>query len=102
MTLHDRITDQTNLATPYQHPYGTAATVMDMPLSTVDYRGNTVLYGTAHPLVTADGAVIPAAARVIYPSIASGPTGMVSPAANSGGAHPVITTDGAVIPAGKG
>lgn len=46
---------------PTSHPYGTAATPMTMPLAHVDYGSDeTALYGTLHPLVTADGAVIPA------------------------------------------
>ena len=43
------------------HPYGTAATPMVMPLAAVTYAGDDqALYGTLHPLITADGAVIPA------------------------------------------
>lgn len=46
---------------PALHPYGTAATPMVMPLMTVDYgTDQQAIYGTAHPLVTADGAVIAA------------------------------------------
>lgn len=99
--LHDRITSQGYLSTPEYHPYGTRATAMVMPTSVIHYAGDTVLYGTAEPLVTADGAVIPAAGRVIYPSMVGAPPGMYGPAANMQGAVPVITTDGAVIPAGK-
>lgn len=41
------------------HPHGTAATPMIMPLATVDYGGDMqAIYGTAHPIITADGAVI--------------------------------------------
>lgn len=40
------------------HPHGTAATPMVMPLATVDYVGEQAIYGTAAPLITADGAVI--------------------------------------------
>lgn len=43
-----------------QHPYGTAETPMVMPLATVDYVTDQAVYGTAHPLVTTDGAVIAA------------------------------------------
>ena len=43
-----------------QHPYGTSATPMVMPLAVVSYGGEQAVYGTAHPLVTADGAVIAA------------------------------------------
>ena len=46
------------------HPAGTAATPMIMPMSEIRYEGNTAFYGTLHPLVTADGAVIPA--RPVY------------------------------------
>lgn len=74
MSLHDRITDQTYLDTPSYHPAGTPATPMTMPLGTVDYADETVLYGTAHPLVTADGAVVPARADVRYPTVV--PAGM--------------------------
>jgi hypothetical protein len=42
------------------HPWGTAATPMVMPLALVTYDGEQALYGTMTPLVTADGAVIPA------------------------------------------
>jgi hypothetical protein len=43
------------------HPYGTGATPMTMPLMTVDYSPDLqAVYGTAHPLVAADGAVIAA------------------------------------------
>jgi hypothetical protein len=61
--LRDRIvgrgaTDNDDAAA---HPYGTAATPMTMPLAHVQYGADEVaLYGTLHPLVTADGAVIPA------------------------------------------
>lgn len=99
--LHDRIAREDYLATPDHHPHGTAATAMTMPMSVIHYAGDTVLYGTAEPLVTADGAVVPAAARVIYPASLPAPTGMISPAASSAGATPVTTTDGAVIPAGR-
>ena len=42
------------------HPHGTSATPMVMPLAIVDYAGEQAVYGTAHPLITADGAVIAA------------------------------------------
>jgi hypothetical protein len=43
------------------HPYGTSATPMTMPLAHVTYGDDEMaLYGTLHPLITADGAVIPA------------------------------------------
>ena len=43
------------------HPVGTEATPMVMPMAHVQYGDDEVaLYGTLHPLVTADGAVIPA------------------------------------------
>lgn len=43
------------------HPYGTGATPMTMPLAHIEYGSDEVaLYGTLHPLITADGAVIPA------------------------------------------
>jgi hypothetical protein len=49
-------------------PVGTAETLMEAPTQLVTYAGDTVLYGTAEPLVTADGAVIPGAADVTYPA----------------------------------
>jgi len=45
---------------PQYHPHGTAATPQYMPLMTVDYANEQAVYGTVHPLVTADGAVIAA------------------------------------------
>lgn len=56
------------------HPYGMAATPMTMPLATVTYgTDNQAVYGTAHPLVSADGAVIAGvshrAAAAPYPGI---------------------------------
>lgn len=46
---------------PELHPYGTAATPMMMPLAVVSYSPDwQAVYGTAQPLVTADGAVIAA------------------------------------------
>lgn len=42
------------------HPAATSATPMVMPMAEIVYSGDTALYGTLHPLVTADGAVIPA------------------------------------------
>ncbi len=42
------------------HPAGTPDTPMVMPMSEITYSGDTALYGTLHPLVTADGATIPA------------------------------------------
>jgi len=49
---------------PGPHPYGSTATPMMMPMALVTYGSDEVaLYGTLHPLVTADGAVIPAVSR---------------------------------------
>jgi hypothetical protein len=67
--LHTRITREDYLGTPDYHPWGTAGTTMVMPMSMVTYAADTVLYGTVHPLVTADGAVVPASADVTYPDI---------------------------------
>lgn len=47
-------------AGPAYHPHGTAATPMFMPLMSIDYGNEQAVYGTVHPLVTADGAVIAA------------------------------------------
>jgi hypothetical protein len=66
--LHDRITSQGYLAQPGYHPYGTADTPLVLPAAAVTYDGDTVLYGTLHPLVTADGATVPAMADVTYPA----------------------------------
>jgi hypothetical protein len=41
------------------HPFGTGATPMEMPLAAVHYDGYQALYQTLHPLITADGAVVP-------------------------------------------
>lgn len=61
--LHNRIMQHGGGTAPgpQLHPYGTAATPMAMPAMTVDYCPDwQVLYGTAQPLITADGAVIAA------------------------------------------
>ena len=42
------------------HPVGTSATPMVMPVSEITYAGDTALYGSLHPVVTPDGATIPA------------------------------------------
>lgn len=56
------------------HPYGTPATPMTVPAMTVVYGlDEQAVYGTAHPLVTADGAVIaapsPRAAAQPHPGV---------------------------------
>ncbi len=56
--LRDRIMGQGQAAS--LHPHGTGATPMVMPMSEHQYAGEQALYGMVHPLVTADGAVIPA------------------------------------------
>lgn len=66
--LHSRITGEQYLETPDHHPYGTPDTPMVMPASHHTYANGQVLYGTIHPLVTADGAVVPAFADVDYPA----------------------------------
>lgn len=63
--LQQRILTGNQIA--HYHPHGTGATPMMMPLAVVHYDGEQALYGTLHPLVTADGAVIPARADVRYP-----------------------------------
>ena len=65
--LHSRIAREDYMTTPDYHPWGTEATEMIMPAHHLTYAGNTVLYGTAHPLVTTDGATVPAYAEVTYP-----------------------------------
>jgi hypothetical protein len=67
--LRDRIHREDYSATPDYHPAGTAGTPMSAPMAEVSYTGDTVLYGTLHPLVTADGATVPASANVTYPSV---------------------------------
>jgi hypothetical protein len=66
--LRDRIAREDYMAGPELHPWGTAATPMIMPMGVHLYDGDTVLYGTAHPLTTADGAVVPASGNVTYPA----------------------------------
>ena len=66
--LRDRIHREDYAATPGYHPAGTAGTPMTAPAFQVTYTGDTVLYGTLHPLVTADGATVPASADVHYPA----------------------------------
>ena len=66
--LHDRIISQGG-AGPEYHPWGTPDTPMVAPMAAVTYDGDQVLYGTLHPLVTADGAVVPASANVTYPAV---------------------------------
>jgi hypothetical protein len=60
--LRDRIIrhDAGQQPGPAYHPHGTAATPMYMPHLSVDYANEQAVYGTVHPLVTADGAVIAA------------------------------------------
>jgi hypothetical protein len=65
---HGRITRQDNLASPGFHPVGTADTPMTMPVGMVSYAANQVLYGSVQPLVTTDGATVPAFADVRYPA----------------------------------
>ncbi len=55
------------------HPAGTAATAMVMPMSEVTYAGDRALYGTLHPLVTADGATIPARPLSSVPGLSAAP-----------------------------
>lgn len=57
--LRDRIATQAREMPAYSgHPPGTSATPMQMPMSERAYDGNMALYGTLHPLITADGAVV--------------------------------------------
>jgi hypothetical protein len=67
--LHSRIVNEDYLASPAHHPAGTAGTPMTMPVQMVTYAANQVLYGTVHPLVTTDGATVPAYADVTYPAV---------------------------------
>jgi hypothetical protein len=66
--LHDRIATEQYNTMPGYHPAGTADTAMVMPVHSVTYRSNTVLYGTIEPVVTADGATVPGYADVPYPA----------------------------------
>ena len=67
--LRDRIHREDYGAEPEYHPAGTAGTPMTAPAFQVTYTGDSVLYGTLHPLVTTDGATVPASANVTYPSV---------------------------------
>lgn len=68
--LQSRIHGEDYLATPGYHPVGTGETPHVVPpQSVVTYANGQVLYGTLHPLVTADGATVPAAADVSYPAV---------------------------------
>lgn len=67
--LHDRIAGEQYNATPGYHPVGTEVTPQVAPLALVTYTGTDILYGTLHPLYTADGAVVPAHADVTYPTV---------------------------------
>lgn len=67
--LHSRITAEDYLSEPSYHPAAPPGTPMVMPVGLVRYDGDRLLYGTAHPLVTADGAVVPAEADVRYPTV---------------------------------
>lgn len=67
--LQQRIHSEDYLATPAYHPVGTDETVHTTPAAAITYADGTVLYGTLHPLVTADGATVPAAADVTYPAV---------------------------------
>lgn len=60
------------------HPYGTPSTPMTMPLAFVHYgTDEQAVYGTVHPLVAADGAVIAGAS---HRHAAAPHPGMVVPA----------------------
>jgi len=65
--LQSRVINQDYMAEPAYHPAGTSQTPMLSPVHAITYQGDTVLYGTLHPLVTADGATVPASADVRYP-----------------------------------
>lgn len=60
---------------PELHPVGTGDTPMVMPLAAVEYAEEGSLYETVHPLITADGAVIPGRAPFIWPESVPGPRG---------------------------
>lgn len=58
--LRDRIRSQGAILG--HHPYGTGATPMMMPLAQIRYEAESGIYYEAlQPIITADGAVIPAA-----------------------------------------
>jgi hypothetical protein len=65
--LHSRIVNEDYLDFPAHHP-DPGGGIMTMPVATVSYAANQVLYGSVQPLVTADGATVPAWADVAYPS----------------------------------
>lgn len=57
-------------AKPDYHPYGTGGTPMVMPLALVRYEADSsVYYEAIQPVITADGAVIPAAHRGTHPPV---------------------------------
>lgn len=60
--LHDRI--RTQGGNPDRHPVGTGATPMVMPMDAISHEvvgaDHVVYYEQLTPLITADGAVIPA------------------------------------------
>lgn len=56
--LRDRIVGHQTEPADY-HPVGTAQTPMVMPAGIVSYNELGALYQTVHPIITADGAVIP-------------------------------------------
>ncbi len=58
--LHARITSQQYNYAGALHPATTPATPLVMPSHEIVYTGDGALYGTVHPLVTADGGVIAA------------------------------------------
>lgn len=68
--LQRRIHGEDYLSMPGYHPSSVqvSPTPSEIPAQAhVTYDNGTVLYGTLHPLVTADGATVPAAADVTYP-----------------------------------
>lgn len=72
--LRDRIVNQGQDG-PDFHPVGTGQTPMVMPLALVQYHELGTLYRTVHPIITADGAVIPGAQPFIYPQSVPGHRG---------------------------
>lgn len=70
--LSGRIHNQDYLKTPDYHPGPSQVppTPTEIPPQAhVTYANGTVLYGSLHPLVTADGATVPAYADVTYPAV---------------------------------
>lgn len=71
--LHRRITGQAGAAAAAAgeyHPHGTSDTPMTMPLAHVQFGGGGALVQQMAPLITANGAMIPATAPGLFGHVA--------------------------------